>query len=207
MKNIYGSVKKIASIFTLIWLLLQSEYLFGVMYIDLSGYGSSTNVDLESRKDTSISASISVAVSEYFRVGISHRRAYSHKEGYRTGKFSDTGQAYYYAFEDDTETLTSSVDLTLFLYHGVLSPFIFGGVAWKDYYTTLSVPSEIYKSRAKLYKVPTYGLGVSVMLDRNFRLKISQTFSPGIKTNLVDGREEEENILESYTQIGINYQL
>ncbi|MBF0440436.1 MAG: hypothetical protein HQK54_00880 [Oligoflexales bacterium] len=177
------------------------------IFLDISASDSRTYPELESRKDQYISGSISFGIFDHIRIGYTHLRGFSYKEGYRTGTDSATGTEFYYRFKDNTQTISSSVDLTLILYNGMISPFIFGGLVWKDYYTTVEYPSTIYKAHTKFYKVPNYGCGLSIFLDDNFRLKITQTFTPGEKRQLKDGVETKEDILETYTQVGISYRL
>jgi hypothetical protein len=114
----------------------------------------------------------------------------------------------YYEFKDDTKEVTNFCDLTVILYQGMVSPFVFGGVARKDYYTKVSYPGTTYTSHIPLPLSQRYGLGVSLTLNREFRMKITQTFSPGVKIDLVDNTTEvAKKFVGTTTEVGISMRL
>ncbi len=175
--------------------------------IGLSGSASKSNFSLETHRTSAISANVSLAITDYFHVGITHRRSFENKSGLRRAEVSGDQSYVYLPFEDNTESITNSVDLTAYLYQGQVSPFIFGGVARRDYYSEIEYLEQRIRSRTTLFPVPNYGLGAAIILSREFRLRITQTYTPGVRTVIEDGEEKSNVVKDSYTQIGITYQL
>ena len=173
--------------------------------IGLSGSGSQNNAGLEKHKTSSGSVNVSFSLGEHVRVGANHRQANERREGLKPSETS------YYRFTSNLVSSTFSLNLTLVLHNGRISPYIFGGIANK-YYTnkfTYEFDSPItHKTDFKLTEVPTYGFGVAIFLNRQFSLKITQTFSPGKVVNFDEnGNEREEEAFDSYTQVGISYNI
>ncbi|SMF72928.1 hypothetical protein SAMN06296036_12746 [Pseudobacteriovorax antillogorgiicola] len=185
--------------------LIMSQNSFGSISIGLSGATSTSNYSLETQKSSIISGNISLAIASFLRIGLTHRRSFVEKSGLRK-EATDTSTLYY-EFEDNTDIVTNSIDLTAILYHGRVSPFVFGGVARRDYFTEVRYPGSTTKFRETLKAVPNYGLGIAIHLNRHFRLKITQTYTPGVRVDLVDGQEVKEDVNDTYTQIGVNYAL
>lgn len=192
-------------LFILTLLFFSSNNALSSVHIDLKGSGSRYNLDAENHESTSVSGSIAFGFFNYLRLGVTHRRSITHKDGYRIT--TSNGRSIYYSFDDKVETRTTSVDLTIFLYHGTISPFIFGGYAYKDYYIRYVQPDTIYNKHIKEPDSYRYGVGLSIRLNRDFQLKISQTFTPGKKLEIKDGIAEEEETIETYTEVGISYRL
>ena len=185
----------------------MSESSLASIHIGLSGSTSSSHFSLESHKRSSVSASFAVGVARFLRIGLTHRRSFEKKKGLKKNQISET-QFIYYEFQDDTEVITSSIDLTAVLYQGPISPFIFGGAARRDYYSEVIYPGNINKTSVTNDIVPNYGLGVSIYLSREFSLKITQTYTAGEKKQLTaDGTEKKVKTTDSYTQLGITYRL
>jgi hypothetical protein len=167
---------------------------------------SNSNFSLETHKKSSISANISLGIGSYVHVGLTHRRSFDNKSGLKKTRLDENTIAYI-PFEDNTEIITNSVDLTIFLYSGKVAPFVFGGVAKRDYLTEISYLQQSAKSATTLFPVPNYGFGLAIQLTRDFNLKITQTYTPGIKTVLEEGIERSETVKDSYTQVGIGYKI
>ncbi len=178
----------------------------GQVNIGLSGYGSRSNAGLETYRSASGSVSLSFGVGDHVLLGLTHRQSFENKEGLKKASSSD-GADVYLPFSDDTESTTNSFDLTLILYNGQVSPFIFGGVAKKDYRTEIDIEGRHVVSSVTLFPVPTYGFGFGIMLSREFNLKISQTYSPGVQTVIEGGEEKSQMVRDTYTQVGISYKI
>lgn len=188
------------------FLLIFTWPAMGLVNLGLSGALSNSNFSLETHKKTSISANVSLGLGSYFHIGLTHRRSFDNKSGFKKTRLDENTIAYI-PFEDNTEIITNSVDLTIFLYEGQISPFVFGGVAKRDYVTEISYLEQQARSSTTLFPVPNYGLGLAIQLTRNFHLKITQTYTPGIRTVLEDGQEKSETVKDSYTQLGIGYKI
>lgn len=181
-----------------------SDFL-GAVTIGLSGATSHANYSLETQKSSIISANISLDIATFVRVGLTHRRSFQEKSGLK--KVTDQVVTEYHRFEDNTDIITNSIDITVILYPGYISPFVFGGIARRDYFTEVLYRGLRSKGETTLAAVPNYGLGVAIQINRDFSLKVTRTFTPGIRTILEDGLEVSEVINDTYTQLGINYRL
>jgi len=175
--------------------------------IGLSGSAATSNFSLETHRSTALSANISIGLWSYLNIGLTHRRAFENKSGYKKASASRE-TIIYLPFQDNTESVTNSVDLTLFLLQGTVSPFIFGGIARRDYFTEIEFQDQKSRSTTTLYPVPNYGLGASVRLSMQFQLNITHTFTPGLRTTIDDEGNEKNNVVkDSYTQMGITYRI
>ena len=172
--------------------------------LDLSGNMSDSYVDLEEHVDTTATASAMMGLGDYFIISVGYQREVENKSGFRKAQTGDNN-VMYYKFTDDSEQNTVFSDLTVILSNGMFSPFIFGGIARKDFYTKISYPGTVYKSHIPMPLTNRYGFGFSLMLSREFRLKVTQTFSPGLKTELDDRQAEvQRKFVSTTTEIGIS---
>ena len=177
--------------------------------VGLSGFGSTSNAGLESYTSNSGTVSVSLGLLNHLRVGVNHRRQFEDRKGLK--EISRSTGTVYLPFKSKLDSSTYSVNLTVVLYNGIVSPYVFGGMANK-YYTSkfvydLDVP-QTDTTKFELLNVPTYGFGFAFFINKNFSLKTSQTFSEG-KTITVnpDGEKEEATPIDSYTQVGITYTM
>tara|TARA_B100001094_G_scaffold323815_1_gene375344 strand:+ start:240 stop:848 length:609 start_codon:yes stop_codon:yes gene_type:complete len=198
--------RKSCKVISVVFALTSQTEAFGTINFGISGAGSENNVGLEKHKSTSLSGSINLNLGSFFRIGYSQRQAFEDRGGLKTSQLDD-GSIVYYEFKEKVQTITNSINLTLVLYNGRVSPYIFGGVARKDYEITNAVSNLLYTKNATLYPVPTYGVGASIFVSRHFNFKMTQTWSPGVKITIKDNAEVEEPILDSYLQVGINYAI
>ncbi|MFW7380164.1 MAG: hypothetical protein ACOH5I_15225 [Oligoflexus sp.] len=187
--------------------LLISSPAAAIVNIGLSGSASTSNFSLETHRSTAMSANISIGLWSFLHIGLTHRRSFENKSGFK--KASPTPTSYsYIEFRDNTESVTNSVDLTLFLSQGTISPFVFGGVARRDYITEIEFQDQRVRSTTTLYPVPNYGVGASIRLSMKFQLNLTHTFTPGLKTTVDDNGEENSSVVnDSYTQMGITYRI
>lgn len=174
--------------------------------VSLSGSIESTSNALEKSRDNSISANLSTNLGEHILIGITHRRSFENKTGYKRAQ-ADENTYLYIPFKDNGESTTNSLDLTIIPYNGLVSPFIFGGVARREYESTMMYLGSTYHSRQSLFPIPNYGFGLMVQLGGGFNLKITQTFTPGTQIALEDGEEVAKVVKDSYTQVGIGYRI
>jgi hypothetical protein len=189
------------------WLVAMSaQPALAIIDIGLSGSTGTSNFSLETHERTSLSVNFSVAFGSYIHLGLTHRRAFEEKSGLKKGENS-SDETVYLPFEDNTENITNSLDLMVFLNDGRLAPFVFGGVARRDYLTEINFQGQEVTSRTTLYPVPNYGFGASIRMTRRFRFKVTQTYTPGVRTVVENGEEVNKPVNDSYTQLGISYRL
>jgi hypothetical protein len=175
--------------------------------INLSGSASKSTANLEKTNAHAVSANIGLGLGDYLSIGLTHRRSYTDNGGQKKGRNAD-GTAYVYIpFQERTEAITNSVDLTVIPYTGVFSPFIFGGVARRDYYNQFDYLGNRITSTQSLYPVPNYGFGVAIQLGQGFQLKITQTYSPGKETTIEDNVEKEKEVKDTYTELWLGYKI
>ncbi len=175
--------------------------------LDLSGSGSNSSAGLVAQQDNAVTASVGMDLGEHFQLGLSHRISDKTQKGLREVTLMNGTRAYT-KFESDTRATINSLNLAIILYNGVLSPYVFGGAARHQYYLRINVDGEVSEDKQVIPLLPNYGVGVAIYLNQNFSLKISQTFSPGIKVVLDDkGEEKAEVSRDSYLEVGIRYRL
>ena len=85
---------------------------------------------------------------------------------------------YTYHFKDQSETISNSINLTVILYRGFASPFIFGGVTRKDYTSTVTLGDQSSTQKFSMPIAPNFGAGISFKISRSFSFKITETLSP-----------------------------
>ncbi len=184
-----------------------STLAWGAVTINLSGSAQNSNANLEKSTSHAISANIGLGLGEYVSIGLTHRRSYINNGGQKKG-VNPTHTAYMYIpFQERTESVTNSVDLTLIPYTGIVSPFIFGGVARRDYLNQFDYQGSRTTSTQSLYPVPNYGLGLAVQLGAGFQLKLTQTISPGKETTVDAGVEKVREVRDTYTELWLGYKL
>lgn len=174
--------------------------------INFSGSAQNSTANLEKTKSHTVSANIGLSLGQYASIGLTHRRSFTDTTGQKKGRAAD-GTFVYIPFADRTETITNSLDLTLIPYTGVVSPFIFGGVARRDYYNQFDYLGTRIVSKQTLYPVPNYGGGIAIQLGQGFTLKLTQTFSPGKETRIEDGIEKTKEVRDNYTELWLGYKL
>jgi hypothetical protein len=176
--------------------------------INLSGSAENSSAALEKSQVHSVSASVGMNLGSHFMVGLTHRRAYTNRTGLKRGADRLTGEPYYVTFEEREQSVINSVDLTIIPFNGLVSPFVFGGVARRDYFSRSDMLGTRTNNTAVLFPVPNYGGGLAVQLGMGFELKITQTFTPGKETRLMeDGTENSQDVIDTYSQLWLGYKL
>ena len=196
----------------IVFLMLSSSTAYSYVNLGISGFTSLANVDLEKVNNNSISASVGVGLLSNLIIGINHRRIYSNRDGYKRNSYTDsnTNSDYmvYIPFKDQSETISNSINLTVILYKGFTSPFIFGGVTRKDYTSTVTLGEQSSTQKFSMPIAPNFGAGVSFKISRSFSFKITETLSPGLQTYFDDeGNEQKKKVNDTYTELGISYNL
>ena len=191
---------------------LYSSKAYSYVNLGVSGFTALANVDLEKVNNNSISASVGFGLLNNLIIGVNHRRSYSSREGYKRNTYKDdnTDSEYmiYIPFTDQSETISNSINLTVILYKGFASPFIFGGVTRKDYTSTVKLGEQSSTQKFSMPIAPNFGAGVSFKISRSFSFKITETLSPGLQTYFDDsGNEQKKKVNDTFTEIGISYNL
>ncbi len=175
--------------------------------ISLSGSSEISNAALEKYRSNSISANVSLGLGSHLLIGLTHRRSFDNKVGLKRQENVELKAYDYFPFEDNGINTTNSMDLTVIPYNGIVSPMIFGGVARRDYYNEISFLGSRIISKQTLFPIPNYGFGMVIQLGMGMQLKVTQTYSPGIRTTLEEGKEISREVKDSYTQIWLGYRL
>lgn len=174
--------------------------------LELAGSGSQSNAGLTQQKDSSGSVSVGMDMGTHFQIGLSHRESIRDQSGLR--EIINGTTASYEAFASRTHAIINSVNFTIILYNGVISPYVFGGIARHQYNTEIMTLTTESQDKFTIPMVPNYGFGFAIYLNENFSLKITQTFSPGIKTTLdTTGQKVDKIVKDSYLDIGIRYKM
>lgn len=189
-------------------LMLPSPSLFAAVSISLSGTAENTSNALEKYRTNAVSANISLGLGQHILLGVTHRRSFEHKDGYKRTEGTQPDTYVYLPFKDFGTSITNSLDLTIIPYNGLISPFIFGGVASRQYENEILFLENKIRSSQTLFPIPNYGFGTIIQLGRGFQLKITQTYTPGVQTILDDdGQETNRMVKDSYSQIWIGYKI
>ncbi len=190
----------------LVVVLFISKPLHAAIYISADGSYGKMNKYLE--KTTSVGAKGSVAadINSNFRISYSYKYGVEKTQGYQDYVSGDT--VYLYKTSSKTLTRIHAIDLIGVLYNGTyFVPFIFGGAAYKLYdmkYENEAV-SGVYKVSKKLGPVENFGCGLSIALSSNFSLKVTNTWSPGMKLTPEDYLTSEgSKVYDSVTELGIS---
>lgn len=182
----------------------MSGFLEAAMHFTIRGSANQNNLGLANQNAKSASLSVASDVGKYLRLGITHRQSLIALEGYRLREIS---QQYSYV-EERTRSISNSIDLTVVLYYGsTFTPYVQIGIVKKDYKVSsyISEDSTTISNSFSQALVPNAGLGLSVRLDANFSLNFSYVVSPGLRQITPDA--DPESVLDSYTSIGISYEL
>lgn len=172
------------------------------VHFTLKGTLSDSNYNLQNQANRSAAASIATDVGNYIRLGLTHREEVSAAKG-----FSETerGSRIYYYFSTRSREIANSIDLTLILYYGeLLVPYVQVGMVQKTNsvaYGNLKIGPVVSDP------MPSGGVGLGIRLNRNFSLKLDYTVSPGSKKRDPFSSEKAEGVLDSYSSLGITYNI
>jgi opacity protein-like surface antigen len=178
--------------------------LYASSEIGVHGNWSKNYLGLETHTSQSYRGTISTDLISIFRIGYSYRHGYQHREGYQDVSADPENPSYRY-FEQDVLQKTHSVDLFIILYAGeMLTPYIFVGMARKDYEITIREEGGEPTHAKATVPGPTWGAGLAIALSSNFVLKASNTWSIGQTTNI---QGETKMMQDSQMDVGISYRL
>lgn len=175
------------------------------MHFTLQSALSVNNLALTKQDSRSGSASVAFDLGTYFRIGVTHRQAISRKEGYVS--LSGAGSPLYIYNSEQFHLFANSLELTVILYYGrIFVPYLQIGIVKKDYLTISAIGDEPEAhSKVSVDPEPSGGFGLGIRLNSNFSLKLSYTISRGIRQ--VHPSLPPESVLDSYTSVGISYNI
>lgn len=186
-------------------ILIPNQALAGFSF-DLTGSGTKSAAGATTNNDSAVTAGVGVDLGDHFQLGLSYRVSNDNAVGLRAIQVGNqTGLVDY---ESDTRTVIKALNLAIILYNGIVSPYVFGGIAHHEYYFRTELAGQMDEDRKVVPQLINYGGGFTVYLNQNFGLKISQTFSPGEKLVVTpDYRIETKKVLNSYLEVGVRYRL
>lgn len=180
--------------------LCYAPQLWAGVSFTVSGWASTTNVPYELHRTQSGSGAVAVDLGSMLRLGYSHRQELSLNRSYETDGVG------IYPSSTEIHEYTNSIDLTLVLYNGdLVVPYVFGGLAHKRYTSAKEIMGVRSENSHPGFVVPAGGAGVGIRLNSDFSLKFFHTLSTGYKQN--PGDETYERVLDSYSQVGVSYQI
>lgn len=176
------------------------------MDIGLSGGFGTAHLGLQTHTTKSGSASVSIDLGSYFRIGYSYRLTNQYREGYMEKANSGDEKKLVY-FEQEVLQNTHSLDIFAILYAGqVFTPYVFVGAALKSYKITYEEEGTApEKDTLGPIPVPNYGVGLAINISRSFKLKLSNTWSTGFTQK--PGENETQNVTDSQLDVGISYRI
>lgn len=208
MKNMACGLAHLAFVFSTM-LAAQSAYAIG-MGLELSGSVSDESAEWVNDKRSSVSGGISFDIGSHLQLGVTHRiddRSQTSAEpmvlenGQRISEITSI-----------SHTVSNSVNLAIILYNGMVSPYVFFGAEKR------SLSEAIFKVNGQVAQRvreqdpgavnPTWGMGLAIFLNTNFRLKIRQTFGVGYKYYIdQDSQVQIKQAQNQYLEVGIEYKL
>ena len=171
----------------------------------LSGRAGSSTAPLLASSTRSGSGTVDFDLGQYFRLGFTYQQDYTTKEGMT--KVVDNGETKYTDYSERSMFTMKSVDLTIILYQGdVFIPYIFGGVARIESKTKIVYAEKEPENNESVAPiVPTGGAGFGLRLNKQFTLKFSNRWMPGVQQTAPDGKQEA--VVDSQMQVGVSYSM
>lgn len=181
----------------------SSDFCRADVYFTLSGNTQNSNLIFQSVRSRIISGTAALDVGSFMRLGVTHRQKFEDNQEYILINDADPDNIIVENTKSSIHQISNSIDLTLILYEGTLiTPYINGGVVFKNYRITSSSSEN---KAVVLPPQPSGGVGLGIMLSREFSLKISYTVSPGMRWN--PDRSRADRVLDNYTELGITYKI
>lgn len=174
----------------------------------LSGTEDISHSGLNKVTDSKWTAGVSVYVLQYMSIGITHSQVQKATIGERQIGTTNV----YEEFEDTVRIKSNGINISLILYSGRVTPYIFGGIMRKWYYYKWMY-EESTQGEYRTYEPPengednlwNAGIGLSIPVNYNFSIKIKRSWSEGKTLDSDTG--EEDTVYDTYTEIGLTYKL
>jgi hypothetical protein len=187
---------------------------FAGAHLGVSGYRSGTHAELQKTLNSRAGASLSFDLFSVLRIGYSYRLDTESTSGLRVSDSSQNNS--YVNFNNIKEVTKQSLDLTVVPFMTqLIVPFIFGGVAKKDYLYRVQAEDVndngiiTVEIKAGENGNPAWGwnagFGTRIPVNKEFSIKVTQTFSEGLKKS--SPTSEGVKVWDTYTEYGITYKL
>jgi len=174
----------------------------------LSGTEDRSHTDLVESRDSRWTFSASVYLLQYMSIGISH----SQVNKITVGEKERTGAQLNEHFEDRLKVVSNSFNLTVVLFSGPITPYIFGGIARKWYYyvynyefSTAGQDFEYTPDDNGQKNLWNAGLGFSIPVSYNFSVKIKRNWTPVELTDPIT--KDKKKVYDTYTEVGLTYKI
>ena len=189
-------------------LICCSNVSLGGIHLTISGKATDNNIGLIGQQSRDLSSSVAFDLGRYFRLGVTHREATTHKFGFEAINPQEEDKVYQ-RVNNLTRVSSNSFDLTMILYYGKLwLPYIMMGVVKKTYEAqSIDSNGSITAARTPTPPQPNAGVGVGLRLNKSFTLKLSYTASPGVKIDSPEEIDQKKPARDSYTSVGISYNI
>jgi hypothetical protein len=187
-------------------LLFTSQIAFSAIHVGLSGSAATNNLGLEEHHSQAGKASIATDLGSYFRLSLSGQYRTETEEGHKDiAQEGETERLVAYSAE--TDQTAYALDLIAVLYSGELvTPFVFAGMAIKSYIINMDTQGEGHQHYSDSYPAPDYGVGLAFSLNKNFSLKITNTWSIGVRIDPED-TSKVKRVRDIQTDIGLSYKI
>ena len=191
-----------SSIALCLYALMFAQTSYAALHLTLQGSANDSNLGLQEINSRAIAGSLALDLGRYLRIGFTHRQQFSFTSGYSLDSETET---YTYS-ESSNHVVSNSIDLIVILYYGKLFvPYVMAGGVKKVYYIKTSTESESESQMVERPIVPNGGVGLGIRLNQRFSLKISYTFSPGVRQMAPD--QEPEAVLDRFLSLGVSYNI
>lgn len=159
------------------------------------------------------SAGISVGLSSFLRIGLTHEQEYETEQGWEdpastTAHRDANGNVDPYEIYKVDHTTTYSADLTLVLYQGtVMTPYLIGGYALRFLQRTIKDPATKQVTAYDPIPIPgpQGGVGLQISLNRDFSLQLRYIVSQGSTQLPTDEKPTSKN--DGNGSVGLSYKL
>lgn len=197
---------QIAILLAFLQLTFFSQIALSAVHFGVSGNVAKNTLGLEEHRSQAWKGSVGFDLGRYFRIGFSARQQITRESGHKdVDESEDTEDLKEY--ESKVRLVTYSTDLMVALYAGqIFTPFIFGGYGVNRFQVENFREDQGTDTAEGSYPAPNYGVGLAISLNRNFSLKITNTWTIGIRTNPED-TEDQEFVQDNSLDIGISYKF
>lgn len=190
-------------------LLTMSTMSQAALHLSLAaGQSPGSHAGYNVMKSQSASASVGVDLGQNFRVAYTLKQSKQSSSGYamQSGTTDCLDSSKCDNYESQMRILAQSVDLSLILFNGeVLTPFISAGLGVKKYTGETTQGSVTTEISTPSIPAPQAGIGLALRLNRDFSLKLTETFSQGY--TLEPGSATQTSTIDGEFEMGITYRL
>lgn len=200
-------IKFIKLISAIIMILFYYQISLCATYISASFSSALSHMGYENYYLTNIKGSISIDIGYNLRLSYSRKYEITEEKGYKNFGTSDTPNYIYYVAKNEITTDTIDVIIVLFS-NNYLTPFIFGGIAFKYYILQMSTDNDInYKYKDPYGPLANFGAGLAIKLNENFALRLTNTWSPGFIRKIDEPTDKIHVVWDSQLDIGLEYKI